>query len=128
MCRRAPGGAACRADRRCDLARGEPGRPGGDGESGERGLVASFGGPAGGPEQAVVPVALVLPFHPGGEVAQVAALNLGWPRARVPFGFEQAGVVLCLFEGPIATVRLVTERASLPFERILQSIRVRSCR
>jgi len=37
-------------------------------------------------------------------------------------------VVLCLFEGPIATVRLVTERASLPFERILQSIRVRSCR
>ncbi len=36
-------------------------------------------------------------------------------------------VVLCLFEGPIATVRLVTERVGLPFERILQSIRVRSC-
>ena len=37
-------------------------------------------------------------------------------------------VVLCLFEGPIATVRLVTEQAGLSFERILQSIRVRSCR
>ncbi len=35
-------------------------------------------------------------------------------------------VVLCLFEGPIAAVRLATERADLPFERILQSIRVRS--
>jgi len=33
-------------------------------------------------------------------------------------------VVLCLFEGPIATVRHVTERAGLPFERILQSTRV----
>jgi hypothetical protein len=30
-------------------------------------------------------------------------------------------VVLCLFEGPLATVRLVTERAGIPFERILRS-------
>ena len=35
-------------------------------------------------------------------------------------------VVLCLFEGPSAAVRLVAERAGLPFERILQSIRMRS--
>lgn len=33
-------------------------------------------------------------------------------------------VVLCLFEGPIATVRQVTERAGLPFERILRSTHV----
>src|SRR5215813_13497792 len=33
-------------------------------------------------------------------------------------------VVLCLFEGPIATVRQVTERAGIAFERILQSTRV----
>jgi hypothetical protein len=30
-------------------------------------------------------------------------------------------VVLCLFEGPIATVRRVTERARVPYGRILQS-------
>jgi hypothetical protein len=29
-------------------------------------------------------------------------------------------VVLCLFEGPVATVRRVAERAGLPFERILR--------
>jgi hypothetical protein len=33
-------------------------------------------------------------------------------------------VVLCLFEGPIATVRRVTERAGVPFGRILQSTAV----
>jgi hypothetical protein len=33
-------------------------------------------------------------------------------------------VVLCLFEGPVATVRLVTERAGIPFERILHSTAV----
>jgi hypothetical protein len=33
-------------------------------------------------------------------------------------------VVLCLFEGPIATVRHVTERARVPFGRILQSTAV----
>ena len=32
-------------------------------------------------------------------------------------------VVLCLFEGPLATVRQVTERAGIAFERILQSTR-----
>ena len=32
-------------------------------------------------------------------------------------------VVLCLFEGPIATVREVTQRAGVPFERILRSSR-----
>lgn len=36
-------------------------------------------------------------------------------------------VVLCLFEGPIAAVRLVAERAGVPFERILNSVCVRSC-
>lgn len=29
-------------------------------------------------------------------------------------------VVLCLFEGPIATVRRIAERAGVPFERILR--------
>lgn len=29
-------------------------------------------------------------------------------------------VVLCLFEGPIVTVRRVAERAGVPFERILR--------
>jgi hypothetical protein len=33
-------------------------------------------------------------------------------------------VVLCLFEGPIATVRQVTDRVGISFERILQSTRV----
>jgi hypothetical protein len=33
-------------------------------------------------------------------------------------------VVLCLFEGPVAAVRAVTERAGLPYERILRSTRV----
>ena len=32
-------------------------------------------------------------------------------------------VVLCLFEGPLATVRHVTQRAGIAFERILQSTR-----
>jgi hypothetical protein len=32
-------------------------------------------------------------------------------------------VVLCLFEGPLATVRLVAQRAGLAFERILRSTR-----
>jgi hypothetical protein len=32
-------------------------------------------------------------------------------------------VVLCLFEGPLGTVREVADRARIPFERILQSIR-----
>jgi len=32
-------------------------------------------------------------------------------------------VVLCLFDGPIATVRQATERAGIAFERILQSTR-----
>lgn len=30
-------------------------------------------------------------------------------------------VVLCLFEGPVAAVRQVTERAGLPYERILRT-------
>src|SRR5690348_2783024 len=91
MLNEAVGGAAGRPNRRGDLAVGEPGPPRGVREVGQDGLVAGFGGAAGGPEQAVVPVALVLPFHPGGEVAQVAALTFGWPRGRVPFGLEQAG-------------------------------------
>jgi len=33
-------------------------------------------------------------------------------------------VVLCLFEGPLTTVRLVAERAGVPFDRILRSTRV----
>jgi hypothetical protein len=32
-------------------------------------------------------------------------------------------VVLCLFDGPIATVRQVTERAGIAYERILQTRR-----
>jgi Protein of unknown function (DUF4242) len=33
-------------------------------------------------------------------------------------------VVLCLFEGPLAAVRQVAQRAGVPFERILRSTRV----
>jgi hypothetical protein len=33
-------------------------------------------------------------------------------------------VVLCLFEGPLAAVRRVAQRAGVPFERILRSTRV----
>jgi hypothetical protein len=32
-------------------------------------------------------------------------------------------VVLCLFEGPLTTVRQVAERAGVPFDRILRSTR-----
>jgi hypothetical protein len=32
-------------------------------------------------------------------------------------------VILCLFDGPIATVRQVTERAGIAYERILQTRR-----
>src|SRR5262249_35754084 len=91
MLYRGPGGAAGRPDRRGDLAVGEPGRPGCGHEFGQDGFVAGFGGTAGGPEQAVVPVALVLLLDPGGEVAQVAALNPGRAGGGVAFGFEQAG-------------------------------------
>src|SRR5260370_26871772 len=87
----APGGALGGADRRGDLAVGQPGRPGGGGQPGERSVVAGFGGAAGGPEQAVVPVALLLLPDPGGEVAQAGVLNCGWwLDGGVAFGFEQA--------------------------------------
>jgi hypothetical protein len=33
-------------------------------------------------------------------------------------------VVLCLFDGPLATVHTVTERAEIPFDRILRCTRV----
>src|SRR5206468_11629557 len=82
---------ASRPDRGGDLPVGQPGRPGGGRELGEHGLVAGFGGTAGGPEQAVVPVAFVLLLDPGGEVAQVAALDPGWLDDGLAFGFEQAG-------------------------------------
>jgi hypothetical protein len=32
-------------------------------------------------------------------------------------------VVLCLFDGPLATVRRVVERAGVPYERILRATR-----
>src|SRR5205823_5167153 len=88
---RGPGGAAGRPDRRSDLPVGEPGGPGRVGEFGQDRLVAGFGGAAGGPEQAVVPVALVLPFDPGGEATQLAALGPGWPDGGALLGFDQAG-------------------------------------
>src|SRR5690349_3834092 len=82
---------AGRLDGRGDLPLGQPGGAGRGCEFGQDGLVASFGGAAGGPEQAVVPVSFVLLPDPGAEVAQVAALNPGQLNARVAFGFEQAG-------------------------------------
>src|SRR5512133_473758 len=91
MLTRTPGGAAGRADRRGDLAVGEPGRPSGGRELGEDGFVADLGGAAGGPEQAVVPASFVLLLDPGGEVAQVATLTPGRLAGGVPLGFEQAG-------------------------------------
>ena len=60
--------------------------PGGGSQVGEDRVVAGFGGAAGGPEQAVVAVALGLPADPPGEMAQVAAPRRGparrWRGAR----------------------------------------------
>jgi hypothetical protein len=57
---------------------------------------------------------------------RIAAELAGQPRAGVSFlgsllmpGDE---VLLCLFAGPEAEVRAVSERAGLPFERILACI------
>src|SRR5215831_19870497 len=91
MLGRGPGGAARRPDRRGDLAVGEAGRPGCGREFGQDGFVAGFGGAAGGPEQAVVPVALVLLLDPGSEVTEVPVLKLGRPGGGVALGVEQAG-------------------------------------
>src|SRR5207244_5388591 len=91
MFNRAPGRAAGRLDGRGDLPVGQPGGAGRGRELGQDGLVAGFGGAAGGPEQAVVPVSFVLLLDPGGEVAQVAALDPGWLRDGIASGFEQAG-------------------------------------
>ena len=85
------GGAPGRGDRRGDLAVGEAGRPGGRREVGEHRLVSGLGGAAGGPEQAVVAVALVLLGHPGGEAAQIPAVGR-WRAGRATWRlrFEQA--------------------------------------
>src|SRR5262249_14509868 len=91
MLTRALGAAAGRGDGRGGLPVGQPGGAGGVREFGQDRLVAGFGGAAGGPEQAVVPVALLLLTDPGGEVAEVAALRPGRPDGDVPPGFEQAG-------------------------------------
>src|SRR5262249_22617639 len=70
-----------------------PGRACGGRHVGERGVVAGFGGAAGGPEQAVVAVVAVgrQRGDPGGEVAQVRVLSCGQAGGGVPLGFEQAG-------------------------------------
>src|SRR5205823_7243648 len=98
----APRGAAGRLDGRGDLPVGQPGGAGRGLELGQDGLIAGFGGAAGGPEQAVVPVSFVLLLDPGGEVAQLAALNPGWLEDGVPLGFEQAGDL-----GPVQATGLV---------------------
>src|SRR5437667_11553713 len=102
MLNRAPGGAAGRLDGRGDLPVGQPGGAGRGRELGQDRLVTGFGGAAGSPEQAVVPVSFVLLLDPCGEVAQVAALDPWWLEDGVPLGFEQAGDL-----GPVQAAGLV---------------------
>ena len=89
--RRVRRGAAGRCNGPADLVVGEPGRPRGDRELGEHCLVPGLGGAARGPEQPVVPVALLLLADPRGEAAQVAAASGGRAGCRMSLVVKQAG-------------------------------------
>src|SRR5260221_14056439 len=84
------GGAAGRSDRRSDLLVAEAAGAGGGRQLGEGCFVAGFGGAAGGPEQAVVAIALVLLLDPGGQVPHAGALSTARLWGAPPLGFEDA--------------------------------------